>query len=263
MRSSSAAPSASPIHPGQRTARSIPSRAVIETGLAGLNISLTNGKVNDGFFSPRHHHNFDQFRFVLKGSVSIGKNLDLHEGECAYFPEGTYYGPQEQVGLAQVLVLQFPGPAGAYYMTTDELRAATESLRTGGGTFENGAYKGRKPDGSPDNKDGFEAVWEQHNRRRVSYSTQRYQEPVIMNPSAFRWLPDARRPGLREKHLGTFTEYRTSVALWSFVAGASLPSEVLAAPQIRFVVSGEIIYDGKELPPDIGGDWFAAAAERG
>jgi hypothetical protein len=44
------------------------------------------------------------------------------------------------------------------------------------------------------------------------------------------------------------TEYRTSVVLWSLAAGASLPSEVLAAPQIRFVVSGEIIYDGKELP---------------
>jgi mannose-6-phosphate isomerase-like protein (cupin superfamily) len=223
-------------------------RYPIETGLPGLNISLTHGAINDGFFSPRHHHNFDQFRFVLKGSASIGKNLDLHEGECGYFPEGTYYGPQDQVGLANVLVLQFPGPAGAYYMTTDELRAATESIRDAGGTFENGVFRGRKPDGSPDNKDGFEAVWEQHNQQRVSYSAERYHEPVIMHPSAFQWLPDPRRPGLREKHLGTFTEYRTSVTLWSLTAGASLPSEVLAAPQIRFVVSGEIIYDGKELP---------------
>jgi mannose-6-phosphate isomerase-like protein (cupin superfamily) len=222
-------------------------RFPIDTGLPGLNISLTFGSINDGFYSPRHHHNFDQFRYVISGSVNIGKNLDLQAGECGYFPEGTYYGPQEQVGVGKTLVLQFPGPNGAYYMQGQELRAATEALRARGGVFENGVYRGVKPDGSPDNKDGFEAVWEEHNQAPVVYSAERYTQPVIMRPEAFRWIPAPHRNGLQKKNLGSFSEYQTSVALWSLAPGAGIPSEVLDAPQIRFVLSGEVIYDGKEL----------------
>jgi hypothetical protein len=69
-----------------------------------------------------------------------------------------------------------------------------------------------------------------------------------MRPDAFRWIPDAHRHGLHKKSLGSFSEYQTSVALWSVAPGGGIPSEVLDAPQIRFVLSGEVIYDGKELP---------------
>jgi mannose-6-phosphate isomerase-like protein (cupin superfamily) len=219
-----------------------------DLGIPGLNIRFSYDRVHDGFFSPRHHHNFDQFRYVLSGSINIGKNIDLLEGECGYFPEGTYYGPQDQRGEGVQLVMQFPGPDAAYYMRSAESRAATEKLVSGGGVFENGAYRSTGPDGRAANKDGFEAVWEAHNGQPVRYADQRYKDPIMMKSAAFKWVPDTRRPEVEVKHLGTFNEYRTSLAEWRLQPGTLLMGERLEAPEFRFVLRGEVIYAGKELP---------------
>jgi mannose-6-phosphate isomerase-like protein (cupin superfamily) len=219
-----------------------------DPGIPGLNIRFSYDRVRDGFFSPRHHHNFDQFRYVLSGSINIGKNNDLREGECGYFPEGTFYGPQDQKGEGVQLVMQFPGPEAAYYMLGAESRAAAEKLVARGGVFENGAFRGTGPDGRPLNKDGFEAVWEAHNEQPVRYADQRYTDPVMMKTGAFKWLPDPRREGVDVKYLGTFNEYRTSLAEWRLKPGTVLPGERLDAPEFRFILRGEVIYAGKELP---------------
>jgi quercetin dioxygenase-like cupin family protein len=220
----------------------------IESGIPELNFRLSLDRVGDGFFSPRHHHNFDQFRYVLSGALNIGPKLDLLPGECGYFPEGTYYGPQDQRGEGVQLIMQFPGPLASYYMTSAEARAAAEALVAGGGVFENGVYRAAGPDGRPRAKDGFEAVWEAHTGTPVMYAQPRYPAPVITKSQGYQWLPDGRRPGLEVKHLGSFTEHRTSVAVWRLASGAVLPGEALAAPEIRYVLQGEVVYEGKRLP---------------
>src|SRR2546427_13294294 len=53
------------------------------------------------FKSPRHRHNFDQLRFSVAGTTNIGVKRNLEEGDVAYFPEGTYYGPQDQESVGQ------------------------------------------------------------------------------------------------------------------------------------------------------------------
>jgi hypothetical protein len=68
-----------------------------------------------------------------------------------------------------------------------------------------------------------------------------------MRSQGFRWRADPRRPGVEIKSLGTFTEYGTSVALWRLAPGATLASEVLDAPELRCVLSGETTYAGKAL----------------
>jgi hypothetical protein len=219
----------------------------IDTGIPEINLRFGYDQVPDGFYTPRHHHNFDQFRFVVYGEMNLAKGLDLHTGECGYFPEGTYYGPLTQQGAAGLLVMQFPGPNGAYRIRDGEKKTAMEALKAAGGFFENGVYKLDTPDGRRVNKDSYEAVWEQHMGRPIAYSKPRYATPVVMRPQGFRWIPDPQRPGVEVKNLGAFNEYGTSVALWRIAPGTAIAPEVLAAPQVRCVVTGGTIYEGRVL----------------
>src|SRR5271165_4603582 len=68
----------------------------IDTGIPEINLRWGFDQIGDGFYSPRHRHNFDQFRYVVYGETNISKGRDLHQGEIGYFPEGTYYGPLTQ-----------------------------------------------------------------------------------------------------------------------------------------------------------------------
>jgi len=218
-----------------------------DLGIPALNIRFSFDRVRDGFFSPRHRHNFDQFRYVLSGTINIGKTTTLMEGECGYFPEGTYYGPQNQKGDGEALVMQFPGPQAAHFIGQSEYKAGVEKLLAKGGIFENGGYRQTDEDGRQINQDGFEAVWEACSGRPVTYAAPRYGEPVIIKPSGFRWVPDAHRPGLEVKRLGTFNEYCTGLAQLRLGPNTVLPGEKLAAPEFRFVLRGEVTFGGKQL----------------
>jgi hypothetical protein len=219
----------------------------IDTGLPDINFRFGFDQIGDGFYTPRHRHNFDQFRYVLYGQMNLGKGLELQEGELVHVPEGTYYGPLNQHGPVGLLVIQFPGPNGAYRISDAEKAVAMEELRAAGGYFEDGIYKVKQADGTTVNKDSYEAVWERVNGKPISYSQPRYETPVIMRPQAFRWLPDAKRKGLEVKQLGVFNEFRTGVSIWRIAPGTTIPSEVLDAPELRCVLSGETVYEGKVI----------------
>ena len=219
----------------------------IDTGLPDINFRFGFDQIGDGFYTPRHRHNFDQFRYVLFGQMNLGKGLELQAGELVHVPEGTYYGPLNQHGPVGLLVIQFPGPNGAYRISDAEKAKAMEELRAEGGYFEDGIYKVKQADGTTVNKDSYEAVWERVNGKPISYSQPRYETPVIMRPQAFRWLPDAKRKGLEVKQLGVFNEFRTGVSIWRIAPGTTIPSEVLDAPELRCVLSGEVVYDGKAI----------------
>lgn len=219
----------------------------IDTGIPGLNFGFTRDKVPDGFYSPRHHHCWDQFRYVLEGSANVGKT-DLAPGECGYFPEGVFYGPQAQKGDAVLLVLQFPGPSRNYFLTPSEMAETFEAIKAAGGVFEKGVYRGRTPDGRAANQDGYEALWEKHQQRELVYPEPRYDDFIVMKPEAFRWLPDAGRPGVASKKLGAFTEYQTAIALRRLSPGTIIPPETLMAPEIRYVLDGSVAFGGRDYP---------------
>jgi hypothetical protein len=58
------------------------------------NFSLRIYYQNGSFASPRHHHNFDQFRYQIDGEADFARNGRMTPGVLGYFPEGAYYGPQ-------------------------------------------------------------------------------------------------------------------------------------------------------------------------
>ena len=78
------------------------------------NYQLLLADTDISFKSPRHRHNFEQLRYSVKGATHTGDDCVIQEGELAYFPEGCYYGPQDQSRCGHnslTMVIQFGGPS--------------------------------------------------------------------------------------------------------------------------------------------------------
>lgn len=186
------------------------------------------------FYSPRHRHNFDQFRFQLEGTVGFGKDGDMPPGSVAYFPEGTRYGPQTLSGRSRTLVLQFGGGSGNGYLNERQLTNAVAALKRTG-TFQGGVYYPNEGSGGRQ-QDAFEACWEFHNKRKLDYPADRYQRPIFMNPANFPWCAIEGEPGVTIKELGLFTERRTGIEFLRLEPGAT---HRCRGERIYYVLSGE------------------------
>ena len=222
-------------------------RLPLESGLPGVTLEFSYVLVPDGYFTPRHRHNFDQIRYTLEGVQSTGHG-DLAPGECGYFPEGAYYGPQKQEGDALALVLQFQGASGERLLSNEEMNATYTRLIAEGAVFANGVYKGRAADGRPKNQDAYEAIWAAHEGRALTIPRARYRGPVMMIADAYNWVPDRARPGVDTKHLGTFTELRTGIEFLRLHMGATLAGGPQGDMELRYLLEGSVRYGGQEWP---------------
>lgn len=188
-------------------------------------------------YSPRHRHNFDQFRYQIEGEADYSRTGTLKAGMIGYFPEGVHYGPQKQ-GKGQelcVLTLQFGGASGSGYAGRAAVIEGTAALKKLG-RFEGGVFY-RNP-GVPGKKnvDSFQAVWEHVNGRPLIYPKPRYDVPVLMHPDNFEWVPVEGEPGASEKIMGIFTERRSQAGFVKIDKGASYTAG--GGRDIFFVVSG-------------------------
>jgi hypothetical protein len=184
------------------------------------------------FFSPRHMHNFDQVRVQLKGRFSFDKDGTMHPGGIGYFPEGTAYGPQTSAEDTIQLAMQIGGPSRSGYISEEERQVAVDALSKRG-RFEGGKYFAN--DKSGPGQDGFEAVWEYANGRRIKYPHKRLEKPLLVNPEAFEWLDVAGARGVRAKRLWDFGANSLSCSLYRLGTGSAL---VLADALTAFVLSG-------------------------
>src|SRR5215467_10416020 len=205
-----------------------------EPGTAG-NFILEMVRTTDDFFSPRHRHNFDQFRYQLEGEFDFDRNGKMTPGVIGYFPEGTPYGPQSSSVSSLTLVLQFGGASGNGYMTQEQMEAGTAELKKHG-TFEKGVFRRNEGEEGKRNIDGYQAVWEHVNRRPMKYPPQRYQDPILMNPGHFEWVPVEGSPGVCERLMGVFTERKCEARFLRLA-----PAARIFAPgrKVYFVLTGE------------------------
>jgi hypothetical protein len=185
------------------------------------------------FFSPRHHHNFDQVRYQIEGTFDFDRNGKMIPGTVAYFPEGAYYGPQTSGEDSLTVVLQFGGASGNGYMSADQLIESVAELKKTG-EFNKGVYTRIGPDGHKKNMDGYQASWEYINQHPMVYPERRYQDPVFMNPENYSWVAQG-DGGVSRKRLGVFTEYETLLDAFRLEAGASM---TLDERSMYFVLSG-------------------------
>ncbi len=183
------------------------------------NFQFNIGQLEGDFSSPRHRHNFDQFRFQIEGTMDFDRNGKMTAGMFGYFPEGAAYGPQSSDGRSVTAVLQFGSASGSGYLSREEVDEGTEALKkigsfTGGVFRRNNDVEGRR------NVDGYQAIWEHINGRRMEYPKPRYRDPIMVDPANYEWLPVAGMPGVAEKPLGTFTERHCAATLVKLAGGA-------------------------------------------
>jgi hypothetical protein len=195
-------------------------------------------RTGEDYVTPRHHHNFSQLHFVLEGTHEWAPDKLIPTGAVAYFPEGTFYGPQHGHG-GLLLGLQYGEASGSGFMSYDRLAEGSKRLAEGPGRFEGGVYRYEDAAGKRHNQDGYEAIWQEMNGRPVTYPAPRYEQVVVMLPEGFAWTPTA-ESGVERKHLGTFTERETTVGFLRYAGGATHRVTGLRSPQLHFVLDGTL-----------------------
>ena len=209
---------------------------------AGVMYHADYNDAPSGPSSPRHHHTFEQIRYILSGDHEYGgKHYDA--GWLGYFPEGVFYGPQAQHGPGRSLVLQCPGPSGQPFHSREESQQAQRDLLAAGCKFEGGLCIW--PDGR--RQDGSEAMHERIDSRPVEYPPPRYNEQVWINVGNFPWQPSS-VPGVEVKRLGFFNDRGPAVQLLRLEPGASTPAGRTGSFMIRWIYEGDVEYAGERLP---------------
>jgi hypothetical protein len=202
-----------------------------------------------GSGSPRHHHTFDQIRYIMSGYAHYG-DLIIPENTVIYLPESAFYGPliahPEESGTG--VEIQFGGAGGNGYPSMAQWRKGKEALAAMDGEMQGGLYVTIDEDGRRHNQDGAEALWEAVTGKKAHYSKPRYNDQVYMNPENFAWIKDVENPGVARKLLGIFTEREVRIGFIQMEKGASILLGEHPAPEIVFVTQGEIIWNGEHHP---------------
>jgi hypothetical protein len=201
------------------------------------NFQLSMGRASGDFYSPRHHHNFEQVRFQLEGEADFARDGTMTAGMVGYFPEGCYYGPQSQKPDSHpiTIVLQMGGASGSGYLSRAEVKAGMQALEAEG-EFKDGVFRRRKDVPGKRNVDGYQAIWEHANGRPMVYPKPRYSRPFMMDPAHYDWTPVANATGVSEKFLGVFTERRSTARFLALEPGATFEGE---GRSLYFVTDGE------------------------
>lgn len=152
------------------------------------------------FFSPRHHHNFDQVRIQLRGEFAFDADGLMGPGTVGFFPEGTLYGPQTSTDDTVQLVMQIGAASGNGYLSEAERIAAVDELARRG-EFKAGKFY---PADGGEPIDGFQAAWEQAMGRKMVYPPQRFSRPLLCYPEAMEWIADPAQPGVASKVMWDF-----------------------------------------------------------
>jgi hypothetical protein len=201
------------------------------------NFQLSMGRASGDFYSPRHHHNFEQIRFQLESEADFARDGTMTAGMVGYFPEGAFYGPQTQKpdSAPITVVLQMGGASGSGYLSRAEVKAGMEAL-TADGEFKDGVFRRRKDVPGKRNVDGYQAIWEYVNKRPMEYPKPRYSRPFMMDPAHYDWTPIAGAAGVAEKFLGVFTERRSMARFLRLDPGTAFEGE---GRSLYFVTEGE------------------------
>jgi len=198
------------------------------------NFSFRWTDTDDNIYSPRHHHNFEQFTYLLDGETDFGNGMVLKAGQLIYIPEGTYYGPLSMPAHRR-LAVQFGGPSGSGYLSQEGTTRAHRELQETG-EFKKGVYHPNDDAGGKGSQDSYEAIWEHVRQRTIVYPEPQYGGPIIIAPENFPWEPVGGMDGVHEKALGTFSSARTRAAKYRLESGTKF---VAAGRGLFVVLSGE------------------------
>ena len=204
------------------------------------NYQFALGHKTGKFFVVRHRHNFEQFRFAVKGPLSVHPGKSITTGKLCYFPEGAPYGPQDEPADQEdrwELIVQFGGASGAGYVSTNQFRDAYAALSEKG-EFKDNLYVVDEGKTTEKKVFGLNPMWEYTFGKKIKIPKPRYDSPIFVNPAAFRWLPQ-KEQGVFRKPLGTFSEQEVVAEQWRIETGATLTLEKQEATRLMFVLEGK------------------------
>ena len=216
----------------------------LESGVPGVAFEFSWNSYDKGYGTPRHKHTFDQVRFALQGNREI-KDGYLEPGDCGFYPEGVPYGPQMQTEPSTGLGLQFQGASGIPYVTHADLVRAQNELKAAGATFERGVFHQTLPDGRKITKDAHAACYEHVTGRPIEYPAPRFEMPIVMHGHNAQWVADRHVAGVEHKPLGTFGVRRSGLRFTRILPGHAIPARVEPDAEIRYLIDGSIVYDGR------------------
>lgn len=205
---------------------------------------LRYNEIAAGYETPRHRHNFEQVRWVLEGKFTLAKDKFIQAGEVGYWPEGVYYGGPAE-GELKAITLQCGGPSGYGVLSLEQVAEGRAALSRSG-SFHDGVYTVVDAQGRKRNRDSYEAIWEYLNNRPIEYPNPRYREVAVIDPQAH--LARQSAPGIRLRHLGTFSEGYTALILIEADAGATLELGHARQASVAFLRSGELADRGRRYP---------------
>jgi hypothetical protein len=205
-----------------------PNNYVLNVGRAGAG----------GWSTPRHRHNFDQIRYVIKGMYPYAKGKSMPEGWIGYFPESVYYGPQDRPEGLETMVCQLGGASGNGFLSVERREAANEALKSKG-EFKNGVFTYTDENGQRHNKDGSAACFEEATGQELTFAKPRYDDVILMDPSAYEWVAD-KAPGVSVKWLGSFTERNMRLGFIRIDPGAVLAAGEQPSIEVLFMTKGQV-----------------------
>lgn len=179
----------------------------------GLNFRMLRSHFQpgaDAYDTPRHHHAFQQIRWAQSGNLNYAPDKDIPEGDIAYFPKATWYGPQHKAtGVSVAIQLGFHGEqqSGPAW---DEVRPmALEALKAKG-TIKDGVYTQTDlATGEETVTDSVQALFEMQYELRFGAKWEMpedgYEHPVLIHPAAFAWFPLS--DGIECRKLGNFFDH--------------------------------------------------------
>lgn len=207
-------------------------------------VLMMNRTGSGGWTTPRHRHNFDQVRFILKGTYPYAKGKVMPEGWVGYFPESVRYGPQERPEGLEMLTCQLGGASGNGFLSVSRREEANESLKKKG-DFKEGFFTYLDEHGKRHNQDGSEACFEEATGQKLVYANPRYEDLVLMDPSNYEWIPDT-TPGVSTKWLGAFTERNMRIGFVRIEAGSTFLKDDQSTIELMFLSKGKVAVDGRE-----------------
>lgn len=209
-----------------------------------LNVGLTG---SGGWGTPRHRHNFDQIRYVLKGQYPVSPHKIMKEGSVAYFPESVHYGPQDRPEGLEMMVIQFGGASGSGFLSVARREAANKALESKG-TFKDGIFTWADEKGRKHNQDGSAACFEEATGTKLVFHPPRFDDVIVFEPASFAWI-DSHQEGVQTKHLGTFTERETRMGFIRIAKGGTFDTGRCDQLRVLFMSEGSMVINGKTYGP--------------
>ena len=196
--------------------------------------------------NPRHKHDFDQVRYYVRGGENYSKEI-LGPGHCVYFPEGVPYGPtftaegsEENVRLG----MQFQGPARRRFSSVSRCRRETRNCWPWGVSSKRDSSSGLTG-ASRTAPRRFGSIWREQKWTTRSRAMTIISSCIRINTSG---EPLDGVGGVAVKHLGYFNEVGPNIKMVRIDAGASTQPGTAPCQQVRYVIEGEITFEGQDYP---------------